>query len=226
MIEMIRKSRLDALRQFWLRESQVIGGVDAVAPEWCGERQMTPLHFAAEAGSHDVVRWLLEEEHASPVISSGSLLPDSSSMAGASEVTPNHPLLQVPYDVASTREVRNVFRRCAAAHPDWWDWFGEGHVPSILSKEMEQDREEKKKARRKGLRDKVKEREAATIETVEYDRPSLDAPTVPEEASSSTSNKLGGRSGDLDSLRGLSKEMQAKVERERRARAAEVRAGK
>ena len=98
-------------------------------------------------------------------------------------------------------------------------------MPSILSVEMEEGREEKKKARRKGLKDKVKEREAREKEreattpspppVQEVKRQKEDAPNGPR--------KLGGSSGGAESVAGLTPEMRAKIERERRARAAEAR---
>ena len=122
--------------------------------------------------------------------------------------------------------MRDVFRRSAGAHPEWWDWLGAGHVPSVLSQEMEEGREEKKKVRRKGLKDKIKERESREVERggkVEEvaEAPVLEAPKSPE--FNTGPRKLGGSSGSADAVAGLTPEMRAKVERERRARAAEAR---
>ncbi|KAF8199127.1 hypothetical protein BJ912DRAFT_950998 [Pholiota molesta] len=39
---------------------------------------------------------------------------------------------QIP-DGLRTRSIRDIFRRCAATYPDWWDWLGAGRVPSALS---------------------------------------------------------------------------------------------
>ncbi|EEB94430.1 hypothetical protein MPER_06758 [Moniliophthora perniciosa FA553] len=127
--------------------------------------------------------------------------------------------------MARNKSTRDVFRRCAAAHPDWWDWFGTGHLPSALHKEMEDEREEKKKARRKGLKDRVKEREMKEKEKgkgEELEDVQALAPPVAEQSLSGP-RRLGGGAGELEGLTGITPEMRTKVERERRARAAEAR---
>ena len=94
---------------------------------------------------------------------------------------------------------------------------------------MEEGREEKKKARRKGLKDKVKEREAREKEREAASPPP--PPRVVEEVRPrrareepvSGPRKLGVASGGAESVAGLTPEMRAKIERERRARAAEAR---
>ena len=60
-----------------------------------------------------------------------------------------------------------MFRRCAAAHEERWDWFGAERVLSALSKDMEEERDEKRKIRRKGLKEKIRERERAVGDAVD-----------------------------------------------------------
>ena len=170
LLDMVKRGRLDALKPFWAREGAALGGVDAPVPEWAGEKGGTLLQVAAHAGQEEVTKWLLEDLHADPTLdvptTGASAAADDSGVESDSDA-PRLPRgsagRRTAYDLARTKDVRNVFRRAAAAHPDWWDWLGHEHgarVPSILSAEMEEGREEKKKARRKGLKDKVKEREA------------------------------------------------------------------
>ncbi|CAK5267797.1 unnamed protein product [Mycena citricolor] len=208
VLEMVSKGRLDSLKSFWDREGASLGGVDTAIPEWSGERVSTLLQLAAQSGQEQVTEWLLETLRADPTIASSS---DDGSRRTA-------------YDLASARSVRDMFRRCAGAHPDWWDWFGIGHVPSALSKEMEEERDEKKKVRRKGLKDKVKERETKLPKAAV---PELQLESPPQLIAETTGpRKLGGASGSAQGIAGLTPEMRAKVERERRARAAEARLGK
>jgi len=166
---MVIKGRLEPLKTFLEREKETFGEIDARIPDWTGEKRATILQVAVRSGHEDLVQWLLEEARADPTIPVPSTRAD-----GVEEVSEDgnksdtldhsHPVAsgsnRVAYDLAQTRPIRDIFRRCAAAHPDWWDWFGAAHVPSGLSQEMEEEREEKKKARKKGLKDRVREREA------------------------------------------------------------------
>jgi len=94
---------------------------------------------------------------------------------------------------------------------------------------MEEEREEKKKVRRKGLKDKIKEREIKEKEeranqlegVVDADVPVMEPPARSEP--NNAPRRLGGSAGSADAVAGLTPEMRAKVERERRARAAEGR---
>jgi len=223
LLDMVTKGRLDALKSFLTRESAALGGVDTAVPDWTGSRHITILQIAVAHGHEEVVHWLLEEARADPTIP----LPRATD-GDWNSVTPNVDLagasrgsLRTAYDLAKTKAIRDVFRRAAAAHPDLWDWFGAGHVPSALSQAMEDEQEERKKERRKGLRDRIKERQAKTdVKPEEPQAQTMDVETV---VSSSLSQRLGGQSGAADSLFGLTPEMRAKVERERRARAAEAR---
>ena len=203
LLDMVAKGRLEVLRTFWEREGEALGGVNAAIPEWTGDRRASLLQVAAQSGHEDVAQWMLEELRANPTISVGA--------EGARRTA---------YELASTKGVRDVFRRCAGAHEEWWDWFGAGRVPSVLSREMEDERDEKRKTRRKGLKDKIRERERA--------EPPAPVP-VPEPAPKPAENpfvrRLGGTSGNADGTAGLSAEMRARIERERRARAAEARRG-
>lgn len=236
VLEMIAKGRLDALKSFLARGGDPLGpgGVDARAPSAIDDASQgeTLLVYAVRKGQEDVVRWLLEDARADPTMDvRGSV--GAPADGGDDDDEATRPVAggsrRTAYDYARTRGVRNVFRRCAAEHPDWWDWLGTGdggaRVPSALSREMEEEREEKKKVRRKGLKEKIREREAAQKERepepapVEPPKPEPRTPKEPVEGP----RKLGGSAAASESVMGLTPEMRAKVERERRARAAEAR---
>ena len=232
LLEMVVKGRLDPLKAFLERESSTIGGVDAQIPEWTGERRMTILQIAVQNGHEDVTRWLLEENRADPTIpipllKPGEVVDEDEGHRSDASVPIQRGSRRTAYDLARTKPIRDIFRRCAASHPDWWDWFGAARVPSALSQEVEEEREEKKKVRRKVLKDRVKEREAREKEK-EKERPKT--PPVPvevnvavKEVSNTTARRLGGVTGAGDGVAGLTPEMKARVEREQRARAAEAR---
>jgi hypothetical protein len=229
LLDMANHGRLDALKDFWEREGKGLGGIDARIPSWTGVKVATLLQYAAQAGQEEVTEWLLNAGHADPtvVVPSGAAVAGQGPLDGDQETTritrgPH----QTAYDLASSRTVRDVFRCSAGAHPEWWDWLGAGRVPSVLNQEMVEEREEKKKVRRKGLKDKIKERESREVERASQieevaEVPVLEAPKPPE--SNTGPRKLGGSSGSADAVAGLTPEMRAKVERERRARAAEAR---
>ncbi|KAJ6496791.1 hypothetical protein DFH09DRAFT_341711 [Mycena vulgaris] len=225
LLEMVSKGRLDPLKVFWEREGANLGGVDTLIPDWAGEKRATLLQLAAHAGHEEVTDWLLENLHADPTVDvplakAGEFEDNDSGEASDSPKAPQGSR-RTAYDLARTRAVRDVFRRCAGAHPDWWDWFGVARVPSALSKEMEEERDEKKKVRRKGLKDKVKEREGKAKPPPEPEP----KPVVQEQKARNPTGprKLGGASGAVEGIAGLTPEMRARVERERRARAAEAR---
>lgn len=235
VLEIVTKGRVDTMKAFWAREEESLGGVDARVPDWIDSTRegATLLQVAAHAGQEDMTRWLLEDAHANPTLDVlTDQLPTDTPAAGESD-DEAAPVISGPrrtaYDIASTKAVRNVFRRCAAAHPDWWDWLGAARVPSILTKEMEEGRDEKKKVRRKGLKDKIKEREARE-KTKEVEVEVARTPSPPPVARPAANGgptmgprKLGGASGSAEGVAGLTPEMRAKIERERRARAAESR---
>ncbi|TFK74918.1 hypothetical protein BDN72DRAFT_758896 [Pluteus cervinus] len=231
LLEMVTKGRLEPLTQFWEREGAELGGVDVRIPDWTGERRATLLQVASASGQEAVTQWLLEEARANPTIpvpdpKAGDV--DFDEAGHGPDAEKSHPkgVRRAAYDLARIKGVRDVFRRCAGTHPDWWDWFGAGRVPSALSKEMEDGRDEKKKVRRKGLKDRVREREAKEREKDEsYLEEEPNEPVVHPllKQESRASQKLGGNSGSTNGIAGLTPEMRARVERERRARAAEAR---
>ncbi|RXW20680.1 hypothetical protein EST38_g5183 [Candolleomyces aberdarensis] len=236
LVEMVTRGRVEPLKAFWEREQATFGGIDMPIPEWTGERVSTLLQLAAHTGQADVVQWLLEEARADPTVpvaaanpTDGDGVDNSGNASEASELASSRlkGSNRTAYDLAKTKAVRDVFRRCAALHLDWWDWLGAGHIPSVLSQEMEEGQEQKKKVRRKGLKDKVKEREAKEKEQAKDAQP-VAAPEAPalskaETVVDSGSHRLGGSSGGAEALAGLTPEMRMRLERERRARAAEAR---
>lgn len=232
--------------------------VDTRIPLWVREEDGvgaggTLLHAAAAAGQESIVQWLLLEQRADPTIP----LPSSSLSSAGKQIAATTKMsspaisddeddsaprrqstgVRKAYDLATTRNVRNIFRRAAYAHPDWWNWLddhdsggGSGaHVPSVLSPEMEEADQRKKGVRRKGLKERMKEREEAKKAEAAAAPPSAPPPAAPAPLAGKKGGpqKLGGPNtgGAVSSatLDAMSPEMRAKIERERRARAAEAR---
>ena len=212
---MVHRGRLDAVKPFW-EKYHVDFGVEV-------------LGWAASSGQEDILQWLLEDARLDPT---KPVLRSANPSNG--EETPNDDTTQTgrrAYDLASNKEIRNIFRRIAHAHPDWWDWK-EAHVPSGLSEEMETAQDQKRVERRKGLRDKLKDRDKAradaeaaeAAEQAERDRVRAEMETKARAllGVSAGPQKLGGRVG-AEGMGGMTVDMRAKIERERRARAAEAR---
>ncbi|KAH6916144.1 cytoplasmic protein [Coprinopsis sp. MPI-PUGE-AT-0042] len=226
LLEMVNKGRLEPLKAFWEREREAIGGIDAPIPEWAGERYSTLLQVATSGGNADVVHWLLDSARADPTILVASpAAAEEANKPCSDAATASSARGRTAYDLAKTKEIRDVFRRCAAAHLNWWDWLGSGHVPSILSQDMEDEQEQKKKVRRKGLKDKLKERAGKEKDEEHADPVPEVAPASAKKPSTVNPNvhRLGGAGGSGEGVAGLTAEMKAKVEREQRARAAEAR---
>lgn len=197
---MIKKGRLDALRSFWER--------------YPAEFDASTLATAAAAGQDDVIRFLLVEARLDP----------AAAVPGTTEG-------RRAYDMCAGRGARNVFRRVRHEFPEMYDWAG-AHVPEGLSEEMEEKQESKKAERRKGLKEKMKEREKARGGGSGEDNSAASAASKGAEVEGEAvvvngatrvgpTQKLGGR--DVGGLAGMSEEMRIRVERERRARAAEER---
>lgn len=235
LLEMVHKGRLEPLKMFLEREKE-LGGIDAQIPEWAGERWGTILQLAVHIGHEEMIQWMLEDGGADPTVSvplarAGQVDDfdeENQSDDGAAFIIRPPGSRRTAYDVARTKNVRDIFRRTAGLYPERWDWLGAGRVPSVLSQEMEEEREEKKKVRRKGLKDRVREREAKEKEMVKQQpsvpvAPPLESVAQSQSLQNPTTRKLGGTSGAAEGVAGLTPELRAKVERERRARAAEAR---
>lgn len=156
------------------------------------------LATASSSGQEDILRFLLLEAKLDP----------TATVDG-----------KRPYDLASTKGIRNAFRRVAYDNPAMWDWSA-ARVPSGLSEEAEAAQNQKKADRRRGMREKLKERAASRpVEEEEVVQPVVQQPMP---TNNGGPQKLGG-GGGAASLAGLSGDMRAQIERERRARAAEAR---
>lgn len=239
---MVARDRLEAFKSFWSREADALGGINALIPEYASadvsgnlKRAATFLQAAAAAGSENILQWLLIDKNADPTIpipvisrdddKDIDILEDRQEEADGESVPLKPGGHRTAYDLSRTKAVRDIFRRCAATYPNNWDWFIAGRVPSGLSREMEEERDEKKKVRRKGLKEKLKEREReAAVKRVAVGVESTpNPPPASKPESSAGPQKLGGISGATEGVAGLTPEMRARVERERRARAAEAR---
>ncbi|CAD6930351.1 unnamed protein product, partial [Tilletia caries] len=200
----------------------------------------TLLQLAAEAGVEEIVQYLLIERRADPAAPIAPLHRRTTTPPSSSSDAPAIPH-RTAYDLASARAVRDVFRRLMAEQPDWAEWAqmgpGGARVPSALTGEMEEKRGGKVKERRNSLREKARARETAITAKggpVQDPTPApAPAPATIPKPSSQIANRLGGGSGGtnapsalrqaVDQQAGITPEVRARIEREKRARAAEAR---
>lgn len=109
--------------------------------EKINEEGTTLLHVATKEGYHSIVRALLDN--------------------GADPTVRNRKGL-APYMVSSDKEMRNVYRRFMASHPELYD-YNKAQIPSPLTEAQEAEKleksKEKKKLRKARMKEKKKEEE-------------------------------------------------------------------
>lgn len=229
-IEMIRKGRLSAVQDFVAKYNE------EEDPDWTGllpqflvekKNVGSVLHLAAMWDQPEVVEWLLIERRCDPTI-----------VVNREEGGPRM-LGMTPYEVASSRTTRNVFRRAMANHPDWYDWVKQAKVPSGLTEELESQQNLKEDLRKQKLKEKLKERDKVREQNEARERKEREENErrlKEEEERKRLANpkrgpqRLGGPAAailtkPMEAL-GLSADQRARLERERRARAAEARLNK
>lgn len=166
----------------------------------------SPLHLAASINSHPVVLGLLTKAGANPTSLNGEGNP--------------------PFDLAGDRSTRDAFRIARfELGEERWDWDNSAHCPPPLSKADAEKRADRERIEA--------EREEAERRKVEADRLKRESSLADEEYKKGKGKerkkglvgvveKTGAEKRELES-RGLTPELKAKLERERRARAAEER---
>lgn len=231
LVAMVHKDKLATLVNFLERHEPDLlrpGGADAPQSEDMQARINAPLaqsgssegptllHIAAEAGHPDILHYLLVERRADPTI----------------PVKTDGPH-RTAYDLCTSKAGKAVFRRLMAEQPDWWNWggmsAGGARVPSGLTAEMEQAQSSKTRTRRAAMRERLREREKDAGDADAEPEPAPEPAPTPAPAPASSTRRgpqtLGGTTPGSSMLEtaGLSDEMRMRIEREKRARAAEAR---
>lgn len=162
----------------------------------------TPLHLAASINSPAVILALLVKAGANPLHSNSEGKP--------------------PFDLAGDRGSRDAFRVARwELGENRWDWDA-AHVPPALSKAEADKREERER-----LEGEKAEEERRKAETERLKR-EAEKVAVAQQVRKPTGRALGamektGAERREEEARGMTAEMRARLERERRARAAEER---
>lgn len=237
MISMVRKGKIGPLEHFLERHASLLSsvnskpaayadatGIDTPLPAWwrqaeaksTGQVPTTLLQAAAAADQADMVQYLLTERHADPTL---PVLKDEGSTAH-----------RTAYDLCNAKATRAVFRRVMAEQPTWWKWDemgpGGARVPSALTADMEEAQASKARSRRAAMREKLRERDAKLEEKAQAEAAAAAAAATSASTPASTTHgprRLGDQGMATMSEAGLSDEMRRRIEREKRARAAEAR---
>lgn len=196
---LIRRSKLPALLSY-LKTNSLTPGF-RFQPADVNHHAPTPFHLAAAQNSAPLISGLLLRGGADPTIPNGDG--------------------KTPFELAGDRATRDAFR--VARHElgeAAWDWEA-ARVPPAMKKEEAEKREERE---RKDADRKEAERRKAEEERLKSEGPKVN--------NSSTARRKGVLGGSVEKsaeekrqeeARGLTPEQRTRLERERRARAAEER---
>ncbi|RKO84866.1 hypothetical protein BDK51DRAFT_43923 [Blyttiomyces helicus] len=121
------------------------------------------------------------------------------------------------YDVASTKDARDAFRRFVARAPDRWDYKAAG-VPGPLTDEMEAKQRERDREKRKKQKEKVKASGGGRSSRAET--PEVEPEVGPKTRKKVATARLG--KSEKEAI-GMTPERRAMLDREKRALAAEAR---
>ncbi|KAI9104463.1 hypothetical protein DFS34DRAFT_641866 [Phlyctochytrium arcticum] len=177
-----------------LLDSNSTFDVNALFPESEGT---SLLHVAAAAGSPEVVNFLLTR--------------------GANPTLTTEKKSLRPYEVAQDKDTRDAFRRYVHICPDAWDWK-EARVPGALTPEMEAQQKEKDREKKKKQKEKQKAYKAAKEAAAPTPEPV--APSPPPSRKGAAFAKLSKTDREAS---GMTPEARARLDREKRALAAEAR---
>jgi hypothetical protein len=203
---LIRRSKLPALLSYLKDNNLSPDFIFQPLDSHQNHHAPTPLHLAASLNTPAIVTGLLAKAGANPTLVSDEGKP--------------------AFDLAGDRATRDAFRVARSSLGETtWDWNA-GHIPAALSRSEAEERDVREKQELKKVEEERRK--------VESERLKVEGPKVAEP------NPLGRAAGKGRALalgqvqktaqekreeeaRGLTPEMRMKLERERRARAAEER---
>lgn len=203
---LIRRSKVPALLQYV--QTNDLSPDFRFHPETSPQHHHTPtaLHLAASTNSPSLVSGLLVKADASPLLRNGDG--------------------KTPYDLAGDRPTRDAFRVARSMlGENRWDWDA-AHVPPAITKAEADERETKEKQEEA---QQEAERRRAETERLKREGPKVvDNSPLGRAAGRGRALALGAVQHTAqerrdEEARGLTPEMRMRLERERRARAAEER---
>ncbi|KAK2007583.1 ankyrin repeat and zinc finger domain-containing protein [Colletotrichum eremochloae] len=194
----IRRSKLPALLSY-LKSNDVSPDFQ-FQPPGQNYHAPTPLHLAAHQNAAPLVLGLITRAGASPLITNKDG--------------------KTPFDLAGDRSTRDAFRVARSELGESkWDWDA-ARVPAPLSKADAEKRDERE---RKEKESKEAERRRAEEERLRAEGPKVDDRKKRAGALAAVASTKTAQEKREEEARGLTPEMRMKLDRERRARAAEER---
>lgn len=199
---LIRRSKIPALMSYISKNSIPASFRFKPSDSPQNFRCPTPLHFAANTNSSSVVLALLTKAGFDP-----TAVNDEG---------------KTPFELAGDRATRNAFR--IARHElgeSSWNWDA-SHIPSALSKEDVDSRMERE---RKVAQEEEANRRKTEMERLRREEAERAACAQPQKTGGRTLGAIEKTAADKreEEMRGMTPEMRMRLERERRARAAEER---
>ncbi|KAK4691994.1 ankyrin repeat and zinc finger domain-containing protein 1, partial [Lecanoromycetidae sp. Uapishka_2] len=159
----------------------------------------TPLHLASSSSSHAVVLALLTKAGANPMLPNGDG--------------------KTAFDLSGDRATRDAFRVARSELGEGkWDWDA-AHVPPALSKSEAEKRDQREKDEAEKLES---ERRRNEEERLRKEKPTV-GPTIKKGGKPLGAVPKTAEERREEDARGMTPEMRTRLERERRARAAEER---
>ena len=166
----------------------------------------TPLHLASSINSPAIVSALLLKAYANPTILNAEGKP--------------------PFDLAGDRATRDAFRVARKELGEQkWDWEA-AHCPSALSQTEANQRGERERAEAEAEEAQRRQADAQRLQALEAKQKEEQGRRVDQRRGTGKALGAGEKTGAErreEEARGLTPEMRMKLERERRARAAEER---
>ncbi|KAF4811930.1 VMS1-like protein [Colletotrichum siamense] len=195
---LIRRTKLPALLSY-LKQNDLVPDFQFQPPDQ-NYHSPTPLHLAAHQNAAPLVLGLLTRGGASPLVTNKDG--------------------KTAFDLAGDRSTRDAFRVARSElGEEKWDWDA-AHVPAPLSKADADKREERE---RKEKDSKEAERRKAEEERLRSEGPKVDDKRRKAAGLALAQPNKSAQEKREEEARGLTPEMRMKLDRERRARAAEER---
>ncbi|KAJ3193703.1 hypothetical protein HK101_004332 [Irineochytrium annulatum] len=208
LVDLAKKGKVDVLQAYLASHKGVAEMVPTRIPDALGT---SLLHVAASAGQGEMVADLL-------------------SLGADPTLREEKGKTRSPYEVSEAKDVRDAFRRAYAADADGrWDWAGAG-VPSPLTAEMEERQREREREKRRKQKEKQKKdpavvaaqlaAELAVTEAEEAAKKAEEERKAEKAKKASVFNRIA--KFERESI-GMTPEQRARLDREKRALAAEAR---